>query len=413
MTAVSTAKPGLGFVPFVCMIAAMMALGAMGIDSMLPNLPKIAHALGVSDENRQQLIVTAYMLGFGGAQIIYGSLSDRFGRRPVLLGGLGVYVAFSLIAALSRSFELLLAARLVQGIGAATTRVLPVSIVRDRYEGRDMARVMSLSAMVFMAAPVLAPMVGQTIALVASWRWVFATLGLAGAGVMTWAALSLPETLRPENRIPISPARIGGAFKAVLTTREAMGYCVAQALVFGGLLGFINSAQQIFADALHAVNWFPITFAITASFLAMASLLNARLVVRVGMRALSHAALLGFIAVGAVHCAIALSGHETLVGFAALQALAMFTYGLTAGNFSAMAMEKMGHMAGAASSLQGFIIMVGASLIGFFIGQAFNGTVVPVELGYLACGVLSLAAVLFAEGGRLFRAQHLAPAATT
>lgn len=157
------------FVEFVCMIAALMALGALAINSMLPNLPAIGAALGVMDENRRQLIITCYLLGFGSAQIIYGSLADRFGRRPVLLVGLGLYVIFSLIAALSRSFELLLAARVLQGIGAATTRVLPVSIVRDCYSGREMARVMSLTSMVFMAVPVMAPTFGTAVVMVAPW----------------------------------------------------------------------------------------------------------------------------------------------------------------------------------------------------------------------------------------------------
>ena len=402
----SAAAHGMGFVPFVLLIAAMMALGALGIDSMLPNLPAIAGALGVSDENKRQLIITCYMLGFGGAQIIYGSLADRFGRRPVLLVGLGLYVAFSLTAALSRSFELLLAARVLQGIGAAATRVLPVSIVRDCYSGRDMARVMSLSSMVFMGVPVLAPTLGQAIVLVAPWPWIFGALAAMGTAVLVWASFKLPETLHPEDRTPIEASRILRAFRITLTTREAIGYTLAQTLVFGGLLGFINSSEQVFADAFKAANLFTVVFAIAASFIALASLLNARLVGRLGMRALSHSALLAYIVLAAIHTAIAISGHETLVIFAALQAATMFTFGLTSGNFNAMAMEKMGHIAGAASSLQGFISMIGASLIGYFIGQQFHGTATPIPVGYLVCGIGALGAVLYAERGKLFRAQH-------
>ncbi len=398
----------MGFVQFVCLIAALMALGALGIDSMLPNLPAIAGALGVTDENRRQLIITCYLLGFGSAQIIYGSLADRFGRRPVLLCGLGLYVIFSLIAALSRSFELLLAARVLQGIGAAATRVLPVSIVRDCYSGRDMARVMSLSSTVFMAVPVLAPTFGQAVVMVAPWPWIFGALAFFGVVVLTWAALKLPETLHPEDRAPIQPARILRAARITLSSREALGYCLAQTLVFGGLLGFINSSQQVFADAFKAANLFPLVFAIAASFIAIASLLNARLVVRLGMRALSHTALLAYIALAAIHSLVAISGHENLVEFAALQALTMFTFGLMSGNFNAMAMDSMGHIAGAAASIQGFITMIGASLIGFAIGQQFHGTVTPVPVGYLVCGLCALAAVLYAEGGRLFRPHHSA-----
>ena len=175
--------------------------------------------------------------------------------------------------------------------------------------------------------------------------------------------------------------------------------------MIGGMIGFVTSAQQVFADALGAADRFAMVFAICASFIAVASLLNARLVMRLGMRRLSHSALLAYIAVAALHLLAAGTGHETLVVFAALQAAAMFTFGLTSGNFGAMAMEPMGHIAGVASSFQGFVSLVGASLIGFGIGQAFNGTVAPLEAGYLLCGLSALAVVLYAEGGRLFRPQ--------
>ncbi len=399
----------MGFLEFVLLIAAMMALGAIGIDSMLPNLPAIGHALGVSDENRRQLIITVYLLGFGGAQVVYGPIADRFGRRPVLLVGLSFYVGFSLFAALSRSFEALLFARLLQGIGAAATRAIPVSVVRDRYAGREMARVMSLTSLVFMGAPILAPALGQAVLLVAPWPWIFGLMAALGGIVMVWAVFRLPETLHPEDRLPIAPRRILGSFAIAAGDRTAMSYTIAQTFLFGGILGFINSAQQVFADAFHAAGVFPLAFAIAASFIAIASIVNARLVMRLGMRMLSHAALLAFIVVAAVHLAFALSGHENLVLFVALQAATMFTFGLTSGNFGAMAMEPMGHIAGVASSFQGFVTMIGASLIGFFIGQQFNGSVAPVEAGYLLCGLASLAVVLFAEQGRLFRPHQVAP----
>jgi DHA1 family bicyclomycin/chloramphenicol resistance-like MFS transporter len=339
--------------------------------------------------------------------MIYGPLADRYGRRPVLLAGLVLYVGFSLLGAFSRSFEMLLVARLLQGVGSAATRAITVSVVRDRYAGREMARVMSLTSLVFMGAPILAPSLGQAVLVLASWPWIFGLLGVLGACVMAWTFLRLPETLHPEDRLPIRPARIFGSFAMAARDRTAMSYTVAQTFLFGGILGFINSSQQVFGDAFHAAALFPVIFAIAASFIALASLLNARLVMRLGMRKLSHAALLGFISIAALHLALALGGHESLVLFAALQAATMFTFGLTSGNFGAMAMEPMGHIAGVASSFQGFVSMVGASLIGLLIGQLFNGTVVPVEAGYLLGGLASLAAVLFAERGRLFQAHHL------
>jgi DHA1 family bicyclomycin/chloramphenicol resistance-like MFS transporter len=398
---------GISLVEFVVLMAALMALGALGIDAMLPNLPAIGQALGVADENRAQLIITAYLLGLGGAQLVFGPLADRYGRRPVLLAGLALYVGFSLLAAFAPTFELLLVARVLQGIGAAATRALPISIVRDRYAGREMARVMSLTSLVFMAAPIVAPSLGQLVLTLASWPWIFVLLAILGAFSMLWALLRLPETLHPEDRLPIRPKEIAHAFSLAARNRTALCYMLAQTFLFGGLLGFINSSQQVFTEALSAGGRFPLVFAICASFIAVASLLNARLVMRLGMRRLSHAALLAYIALAAIHLAIASSGHESLVVFTAFQALTMFCFGLTSGNFGAMAMEPMGHIAGVASSFQGFVSMVGATLIGFVVGQAFNGTVVPMEAGYLLCGLCALAAVLAAERGRLFQPQDI------
>jgi DHA1 family bicyclomycin/chloramphenicol resistance-like MFS transporter len=241
----------------------------------------------------------------------------------------------------------------------------------------------------------------------ASWPWIFGLLAVLALFLMLWVLLRLPETLHPEDRLPIRPKEIAHAFSLAARNRTSLCYMLAQTFLFGGLLGFINSAQQVFAESLGAGAQFPLVFAICASFIAVASLVNVRLVMQVGMRRLSHAALLAYIALAVVHLTIAGSDHETLVVFTAFQALTMFCFGLTSGNFGAMAMEPMGHIAGVASSFQGFVSMVSASLIGFVVGQAFNGTVLPLETGYLLCGLCALACVLIAERGRLFRPHEI------
>ena len=398
----SPKTPGMGFKQFVALIAALMAVNALAIDSMLPALPAIGQSLGVDDENRRQWIVTAYLLGFGAAQIVYGPLADRFGRKPVLLGGIAAYVAFSALAAFSTSFTMLLVARALMGVGAAATRVLAVSVVRDCYSGRDMARVMSLAFIVFLAVPILAPSIGQIVMLFGPWRWVFGGLGLFGAAVMTWTALRLPETLHPSDRLPFAPARVAGAFRLALTNRIAVGYMLAMTLVLGALFGFINSAQQVFADTLSAPRLFTSVFAFIAGFMALSSFLNARIVGRMGPRRVSHMALCGFIAVSAVHALVSVSGHETLVSFAVLQAGVMFCFGLVASNFGSLAMEPLGHVAGTASSVQGFVTTFGGALLGFFVGQHFDGTTVPLSIGFAGYGLAALGVVLVAERGRLF-----------
>ena len=400
-----------GFVEFVCLIALMMALNALAIDSMLPALPHIGADLNVATDNDRQWVVTAYLLGFGGAQLFYGPLADRFGRKPVLLFGVGVYVVFSLLATLAPTFDKLILARIGQGLGSACTRVLAVSIVRDRYEGRTMARVMSFSFLVFLGVPILAPSLGQLIMLVGPWRWIFAGLGLIGVGLIVWASLRLPETLKPEDRLPIRVKRLTSAYRTALTDRTAVGYTLAMTAITGALFGFINSSQQIFSDVFDAEAAFPAVFALIAGGIAVASIVNARLVVRLGSRKISHTALIGFTAISAIHAAVAISGHESIWTFAVLQTLTMFCFGLIAGNFGAMAMETMGHIAGTAASIQGFVSTIFGSLLGFAVGQQFNGTTVPMVLGFTVFGLIALAWVLFAERGRLFRSHH-APGAT-
>jgi DHA1 family bicyclomycin/chloramphenicol resistance-like MFS transporter len=406
MTAIATAampRHGMSFRSFVTLTAAMMAVNALAIDSMLPALSEMAETLGIAEANDRQWIVTAYLLGFGVAQIVYGTLSDRFGRKPVLVFGLSLYVLASLAAAFAGSFQAMMIARVVQGIGAAATRVLAVSIVRDCYSGREMARVMSLAMIVFLAVPILAPSIGQAILWIAPWRWIFGVLAIFGGTVLLWSGLALPETLHEADRKPIAFGSVFEAFRTTLTTRVAVGYMLAMAFVLGGLFGFINSAQQVFVDVFAAPQLFTTIFALIAGFMALASLVNSRIVVRLGMRRVSHAALIGYIALTCIHALVALAGHESLWSFAAFQAGVMFCFGLLAPNFGALAMDPLGHVAGTASSVQGFVTTVGGALLGFYIGQHFDGTVVPLTLGFALCGLVALALVLVTEKGRLFR----------
>jgi DHA1 family bicyclomycin/chloramphenicol resistance-like MFS transporter len=401
----------MSFKEFVAFSAAVMATNALAVDTMLPALPVIGQALGIGAENERQWIITAYVLGFGAAQIVYGTLADRYGRRPVLLVALLLYTLFSAVAGLAGSFGVMLGARVLQGVGAAGTRVLAISIIRDCYAGRQMARVMSLTFIVFLVVPIAAPSLGQLIMLVAPWPAVFHALAIFGALVALWAALRLPETLHEEDRLPIDAGRILAAFRFAVGNRQAVGYMLSIAMLFGGLLGYINSAQQIFADVFHAPTLFPLIFGATAAFMALSSLLNARIVGRLGMHRVSHSALLAYVAVAGVHAALAWSGHETLAVFAVAQALLLFCTGLVGPNFGALAMEPLGHIAGTASSVQGFVTTVGGALVGFVIGQHFDGTARPLTLGYFLASGTALAIVLVTERGRLFHSTHAVPAA--
>ncbi len=393
---------GISFREFVGLVAAMMAMVALAIDTMLPALPAIGTSLGIAEENERQLIVTVFLLGFGVAQLLYGPLSDRFGRRPLLLFGTGAYVLFSIGAALAPSFGVLLLFRALQGTAVAATRVVTISVVRDCYGGRQMARVMSLAFMVFLAVPVMAPSIGQFFLLFLPWRGLFWVLACYGLLVLSWLSTRLPETLHAEYRRPIDFSSVVAAIRRTLTARQAVGYMLALTVISGALYGFINSVQQIFADTFHRPTLMPLVFAAIAGMMALASLINSRIVERLGTRRVSHTALLGFVGIECLHLAIALAGHETLISFALCQATAMFCFGLSTANFGAMAMEPLAEVAGTAASVQGFITTVGGALLGFAIGQSFNGTSLPMTAGFAAAGLTALVIVLVTEGGRLF-----------
>lgn len=401
-TAVPKVHPGLSFREFVLFVAAIMAMNAISIDSMLPAMPAIAQSLGITQNNQVQWVVTAYLLGFGGAQIIYGPLADRFGRKPVLMFGIGLYTAASLWVALSASLETMLAARVLQGVGAAATRVLAVSIVRDCYSGAVMARVMSLVFIVFLAAPIIAPSIGQAIVLFVSWHWIFGFLTVYGLLTLLWGLIRLPETLHPEDRLPISVKAISHAFALTVTTRQSIFYTLAATLLMGGLFAFINTAQQIFADVFDAAHLFTTIFAGIAAFMAVSNFVNSRIVVKLGPRVVSHAALFGFAAFAALHMITAMTGYESLWVFSAIQGGLMFCFGLMVSNFNSLAMEPMGHIAGTAASVQGFITTTGGALLGFLVGQQFDGTTVPLGTGFTVYAVLAIGCILCAEKGRLF-----------
>lgn len=392
-----------GFREFVSLIAALMAVNALAIDMILPALPAMGAALNIRDANHQQWAVAAYVVGFGIAQLFYGPLGDRFGRKAVLLPSLVLFVLTSLAVTMSRDLETMLAARVLQGVAAASGRVLTVSIVRDRYRGRQMARVMSLSFIVFLAVPILAPSLGQLILLAGPWRWIFYALAIYATIVLIWATMRLPETLREENRRKLTVRKLAEAGRCVVTDRTSLGYMLAYTLVFGGQLGFIVSVQQIFADVLRAEIYFAPVFAGTAAFMIAAAYLNSRIVERIGTRRVSHTALLAMIAISAAHLLAAALSAESLLRFAAFQALTLFCYGLIGPNLGAMAMEPLGRIAGTASSIQGFVSTLGAAVIAMAIGQSYNHSVVPLATGYFIVSLLAIAAVSFAEKGRLFQ----------
>lgn len=399
--------PGLAHSPmtfreFVAMVAGLMALNALAIDVMLPALPDIGAALGVVRDNDRQMVLSTYLIGFGIGQIVIGAVSDRFGRRSVLLGGLVFYILAAILCAVAPSFGALLAARFVQGLASAAPRVITTAIVRDCYEGRRMASVMSLAMTIFMAVPVLAPSLGQIVILIAPWQAIFLLLAVYGSLMALWVAVRLPETRAPANRQVFSAGRIASAFAEVFRSRQTMGYALAAGTMFGAMFGFLMSAQQVFTEIFGLGAYFPLAFAAVALTMSMSSFINSRLVGRMGTRLLSHAAVVVFTMLAAVMALLAHLDVLAFVPFMILLGGIMFLVGMIFGNFSALALEPQGHIAGTASSIFGSTTTVLAAIIGYAVGQAYDGTLVPLANGYLVFGIASLAIILFTEKGRLF-----------
>jgi MFS transporter, DHA1 family, multidrug resistance protein len=383
------------------MVAAMSALNALAIDVMLPALPLIGADYDLVNDNDRQLVIIAYIALFGVSQLVYGPLADAFGRRSVLLWALGIYILGSTLCVIAPNFELFLAARAMQGIGAAATRVIAVAVVRDLTEGRRMAQVMSMAMTVFMIVPIIAPGIGQLVLFVAPWRWIFGALLVYGFALTLWAYLRLPETLAPENRRPFAPRAIVDGYAQVLTNRQTVGYMMASTFVTACLFGYITCSEQIFVDVFDLGVYFPLAFAAIALSISAGTYINSRIVMALGMRRISHTMMLWFTFAAAAHAVLALAVGDSVWSFLLLLALCFSVVGLMTSNFNTLAMEPMGHVAGSASALFGAITATGGAILGGLIARAFDGTTAPFLIGFTLAGVAVVASVLWTERGKL------------
>jgi MFS transporter, DHA1 family, multidrug resistance protein len=383
--ATSPAKP-IGEREFIVMMASLMSLQALGIDAMLPALGQIAGDLGAGDPNDRQLVVGVFLIAAGFGSLLPGALADRFGRRRVLMGSLAAYIIFGLACALVQDFTTLLVVRALQAVGSAGVAVLPGAIIRDRFDGDRMARMMSTIFTVFMVVPMLAPSFGQAVMALAGWRWIFGGMALMAILMGVWIHLRLPETLDPENRQRLNPGTVGGNMWQAASNRAAMGYVLGSTLLMGGMFGYINSSQQLVAEHFGAGEGFPLLFAGMAACMAVANFSNSRIVERFGARRVSHAALLLFIAVSAVQVWQAQRG-ETLWQFVPLMTANMCLMGFIGANFGSIALQPFAKIAGAAASFQAFLRMALGSVLGAAVGQAYDGSALPLTMALLGFGV--------------------------
>jgi MFS transporter, DHA1 family, multidrug resistance protein len=400
--ALATPKADIGERELVVMMASLMALNALAIDSMLPAFPRMAKGLALADTNHIQYVISVFLAGTGIGALFHGPLSDRFGRKPVLVWAVLASAIFSFACSFSNSFAMLLTMRFLHGLSAAAASVLVASIIRDKFEGDAMAKRMSTIFLVFMIVPIIAPTLGQFILLFAGWRTIFDVMAFMCIAAALWTIRRLPETLKPENVIPIQLKPLTKAWKTVVLHRGAAGYMLGAGIVQGALFGFLNSSQQAFDKVFGAAEFFTTGFAIVAMGIAVSNFTNARIVERFGARRVSQAALLVFITLGLLQLGAAIYAPTSMVLFLIFLTGNMAMVGFIGSNFSSIAMSPFGAVAGAASSFQTFTKTILAASIGALIGQQFDGSVVPIASGFILCGLVSLALVFWGEKGKLF-----------
>ena len=384
------------------MIAMLMALNALAMDVMLPAFPAMRESYGLGNDNAIQYVLSSYLIGFGVSQLFFGPISDRFGRRVPLFIGMAAYVVFAIAGALAPSFEMLLVARFLQGVGAAGTRVIALATVRDTHSGRAMASTMSLVMMVFMVVPVFAPLLGQLIVIFADWHMVFLFMAVICIAVLVWCLLRLPETLAPQYRRPLTMAGTAASFRMILTNRTSFFYALATAFFFGSLFAFLNVAQPLYGEVYGLGEWFAVAFGSVAILMAGSSFANSRLVMKYGQRRLSHGALIAFCTMVILMALVALPANPPFWVFFGMIAVTMPLFGLIGANLNSLALEPMGAVAGTASSVLGFMQTVGGATTGAIIGQFYDGTVFTLAAGFSTVALISLVCVMVAEKGRLF-----------
>ncbi len=401
------ARSPISRVELVALLAMLSATVAFSIDAMLPALPEIGADLSPADPNRAQLVVAAFVAALGLGTLFAGPLSDALGRRPVAVGGAVVYTLAALYAATSDGLTELLIARAVQGLGAAGPRVVALALVRDLFSGRQMARIVSFVMIVFTLVPVIAPTMGAAIQWVFGWRAIFLSFALFSVISMLWLMIRQPETLPPERRRPFRVGLLVSGVREVLSNRQVVLAICAQTMIFAMLFSALLSAQPVFERVFDKNSSFPAWFGLMAAISASSSLINAMIVVRLGMKTVVKWAIAMQIGVS-----LGFLGYQLVIGIEAVPAFfvaflwltsVFYMAGLGIGNMNAIAMEPMGHIAGMASSVIGASATIASMVFAVPIGLGFNGTMIPLTGGVMVLSLVALGLVLMLKdtGGEI------------
>jgi DHA1 family bicyclomycin/chloramphenicol resistance-like MFS transporter len=393
---------------FIGLVAALTAMVAMSIDAMLPAIGLMARELGAAHDNDRHLIILIFFAGLALGTLIFGPVSDSSGRKPAIYWGLGFYLAGCLLCFFATSFPMLIAGRFVQGFGAASPRVVSMAMVRDGAKGAEMARIMSYVMSVFMLVPIVAPSIGQLVLIVGNWRLIFLGFMALAALAGLWLALRQDETLAEENRHPFRAAALLASAREVFQHPVAIGYTVAVGFIFAAFNVYLATSQQVFAEQYNQGAYFALWFGGFAVGLAMAMIFNGRTVRSLGMRTLSKYALWAFVADWTLMliASLVFSGQPPLMLVAALMFVSFFASGMIFGNYNAMAMEPMGHIAGMAAAVSGALSSIMAIIMGGTAARYYDGTLTPVALAFVVFGFGAWLASEWAERNRPFKPCH-------
>lgn len=385
---------------FIAIMALMTSLVALSIDLMLTALADIGTDLGSPHANANQLVVTMVFAGLAIGQLVYGPLSDSTGRKPAIYLGYTVFGLGSLLTILAANFPMMLAGRLLQGLGAAGPRGVSIALIRDRFAGREMARVMSFMMVVFIVVPIIAPALGQAILLVAAWRTILVLLLGIGVVSLIWFGIRQPETLTPQRRAPLSVRRMSRALHEVIRNPTALGYTLMAGTVAAMLQAYLASAQQIFQIQYALGPLFPLFFAINALAIGLASFVNGRLVMRYGMHLPVKMALFVLCGLTILFAGTTLvtNGQPELWMLMAYLIPCFFCMGILFGNMNALAMEPLGHIAGVGAAVVSSLSTFVAIALSAVIGQSYNGTTTPLAVGFAILSLMALGLMHWNEG---------------
>lgn len=386
---------------FTVLMALLMSIVAISIDALLPALGMVATDFQLANPNHAQYLIGVIFGGMAVGQLVFGPFSDALGRKKILYIGIALYLVGSVVCYFASSFGVMLAGRLIQGLGVSGPYVSAISIVRDKFSGRAMARVMSVVMMIFIMVPAIAPSLGQGIMLYASWRAIFVLYILYAMLIGAWIYWRLEETLPPEKRIPFHFANIMAGFVEVVRSRLTLCYTICMGICFGSFIGYLSSSQQIFQVQFGTGKMFTVYFGLLALVLGVASLLNSRFVERLGMHYICTRSFAAIVVASAVFLGLHAVVDIQLWMFLAYAAVLFFSFGLVFGNLNALAMEPMGHIAGIASAIIGSTSSVISLGLGAWIGQLYNGTLIPVVLGFLILGALSWAIMIYTDNHKV------------